>query len=240
MNETHYPNAPIIEAIIDIRAAAADTTTEAAFDGFAAALQEDFPQTMPLYTHQFTFDAANPDTPEVVGGRVGVRVVSSDRKRQALVNREGFAFSILAPYTRWPEFLEAAQPVWNAYIRHFQPTAFLRIAVRYVNLFRFTERDISLPRFFTVYPQIEAIARPFYPVELRAQIALSATTSAVVTQFQMPSLEHLEVLLDLDVFQESELPANAAAAWACLNPLREHKNWLFQQCLTHEGERRIQ
>ena len=239
MEEMHYKNAPIIEAIIDIRATAAETATEANFDAFAADLNAGYPQSLPLYAHQFTFDASHPGEIEAKGARAGIHIISADGKRQTIINKEGFAFSLLAPYTRWSEFMEAALPVWSAYLSHLQPTTFSRAAVRYVNVFRFAEQEASLPRYFTVYPQVEAINSRFSQHQLRARVELNDTIAAIVTQAHLPSSSEVQILLDLDVFQDRGLPDNANAVWECLLPLRDYKNWLFRQCLTYEGERRI-
>jgi len=239
MDEMHYPNAPIIEAIVDIRARAAKSTDEATFTTFAEALQDSYAQAVPLYAHQLTFDTSHPEQMEATGERTGIRLIRNDGKCQVVANKEGFAFSLLAPYTRWSEFIEAALPVWTNYLTHLKPETFSRVALRYVNLFRFTDSSVSLPRYFTVYPQVEAIDSMFSQHQLRVRMKLDETTAAIVTQAHLPASDEVHILLDLDVFKERDLPADAAGIWECLNPLRDHKNWVFRQCLTFEGEQRI-
>ncbi len=239
MEEMHYPDAPIIEAIIDIRTQPSVEITEAVFEQFAESLKAEYPQSLWLYSHELNFDVSHPEQIEAKGGRVGIRIASGDGKRLAVINKEGIAFSLLAPYSRWTEFEQSAHSVWDAYIAVIKPQNFSRVALRYVNLFRFAREDVSLPRYFTIYPQIEALHSQFSQHQLRVRVELEPSIAAIVTQTQLPSSDDVQILLDLDVFIESGLPSTAEAIWKCLLPLRDHKNFLFRQCLTYEGERRI-
>ena len=238
MEELFYKNAPIIEAIIDIRAAASSSLNVATFKEFADDLKSNYSQSMSLYSHQFTFNALSPAQIETKGEVTGIRILSNDEKRVVIVNREGFAFSHLAPYENWAKFREDAEQVWSAYLKHLQPQIFSRVALRYLNLFRFSEDNLSLPRYFTIFPHLEAINSKFSQHELRVKIELNEA-SAVITQKQLPAQDGIQILLDIDVFKESGLPMNSSEIWDCLSPLRDHKNRLFRQCLTYEGERRI-
>jgi uncharacterized protein (TIGR04255 family) len=56
---------------------------------------------------------------------------------------------------------------------------------------------------------------------------------AIVTQsFESPSETHAQVILDIDVFKDVELPINGDECWSQFDALRDYKNAIFFESIT--------
>ena len=49
---------------------------------------------------------------------------------------------------------------------------------------------------------------------------------------QSPVIGSQSLILDLDISRDLDLPANDADLWAFINLIRDHKNEVFEACIT--------
>ncbi|MCA9033277.1 MAG: TIGR04255 family protein, partial [Planctomycetaceae bacterium] len=113
---TRYPNAPITEAIIDLR-----VTLQEGIDVARLKLQCDdvlasYPKQEELIRAVGQMVVApHGGTASVQQSPLGWKFTSIDQK-QVLQSREnGFAFSRLAPYDSWGPFRDEARRLWELY-----------------------------------------------------------------------------------------------------------------------------
>ena len=231
-----YPNAPITEAIIDLRVGLPEpfdsTRLKRAHDGQESA----YPR-----TEQLAFATGRIQVGREVGATAssrpcGYRFWSEDGRSVYQARTDGFTLSRLAPYDHWEPFRDEARCLWEIYRRVVEPSKIERIAVRYVNRI-----DIPLPlRDFGDYLRTFPELSPDMPQALsrylmRLEIPLGDTRSTCfLTQAVVPpaSQDVVSIALDIDVFRTSDIPEHDDAIWEIMETLRQNKNSLFEACIT--------
>ena len=63
----------------------------------------------------------------------GLRCESADRLHVAQFNRDGFAFSRLAPYESWNQFQQEGLRLWQLHRELVQPAEVQRLGLRFIN-----------------------------------------------------------------------------------------------------------
>ena len=134
----NFPNAPIVEAIVDIRiepAANAKWTRDA----------NEFPQLLashPIGENQFALfvhaewsGEAAPSQEILASDITGIRFRSEHEVIQFRV--DGFTFSMLPPYSSWQELFDKAWEAWTLYKGIIGQASIVRLAVRYINRMHF-------------------------------------------------------------------------------------------------------
>jgi uncharacterized protein (TIGR04255 family) len=148
----HYRNAPITEAVIDLRVEVpADLGLKNLRDVLAEdAEMERYPSKEALLLEgvQFARSGDGASTTSTLRQEIGVRFHSTDGKYVFQARRDGFTLSRLSPYENWASFRTEARRLWNLYRATARPTRVLRAALRYINRI-----NIPLP-----YPAIGASA----------------------------------------------------------------------------------
>ena len=105
----HLTNAPLVEAVIDLRVLMPAEFNVEVFGGLQERFGPGYKGPQPLTHMQLTFQAelgVPPKSRIVHQGLTGFRYDSSDGKRIAQFQKDGFTFSHLAPYTNWEEFFQ--------------------------------------------------------------------------------------------------------------------------------------
>jgi len=233
----HYRNAPITEAIIDLRARSSSGATSSALRQLvAAADQEQFPEAMELMKTTVQVHAGEEPSPSSSHEGVGWILRSADRKRTMQARRDGFAFARHAPYEEWETFSGEARSQWAKYREITTPEAVTRLSLKYVNRF-----DIPLPirdfkDFFLTIPEVspgmpQGLAGFFmqlqipYP-ELQSMLVLTQTL------VPPPQAGLVSVVLDIEMVCANNVPSDDEAIWKLLNQLRQKKNEIFEACIT--------
>jgi uncharacterized protein (TIGR04255 family) len=131
-----FPKAPIVEAVIDIRAPAVavfDETSvrshlEAQLTGY------NFLDSQRLVQHEFKLEQKKPPSQTVKDlGWKGLRFQSLDKKHITQFNRDGFVFSRLEPYVNWTQFTSEGLKLWNVFRDLAKPAQIDRIGLRLIN-----------------------------------------------------------------------------------------------------------
>jgi len=230
--QRHLNNAPIKEAVIEIRTIASDNFEITTFDSESSGFQLDgYSKKDILKSREFKFtlkdsDIENqPTEPQLLG----YRYCSNDQKYVVNFQKTAFIFSRLQPYEDWDTFKNEAKKLWDIYVDHAKPLKATRVATRFINVI-----NIPLPiRDFSDY----LTTPPEIPKELPQSLASfmfrmvlpdnDAKYFATITQ----SLEHAEsnfvpLLLDIDVYIQRQMDINKAI-WEHLDNLRVFKNKIF-------------
>jgi uncharacterized protein (TIGR04255 family) len=148
-------NAPIAEAVIEIRARAA---TEWKEDNLRAPLTgrlPDYPEfRMQREIHLgASFDAEGSTEQFHRAYWHGARLTSADKLHIAQFNRDGFAFSRLAPYRDWEEFSDEALRLWRIHAELAQPNEIERIGLRFINRISLPPEGAAISDFLRMPPQ---------------------------------------------------------------------------------------
>ena len=234
----HLKNAPITEAIIDLRVQPAHTASANVGPTLTDRLGERYAFKGPLRIGQINF---NPEfEPTVATQMAGFRFHSAGEKFVAQFQQQGFTLSRLAPYTSWEELTGELRRLWPIYLEVLQPQAIHHVACRYINNLALPMRDgQDFGDFLTKSPQVpSALPQSLNGFMQRVMIAYPDAVT-VLTQLFEPgptmSLDKVPVLLDIDVRCPKLLEPHSLDLWPCLERLRGLKNDAFFESITERA-----
>lgn len=244
-----YPNAPITEAIIDLR-----VTQEQDFAvEDLAKLRDLVADSYPNQSTEFVYsgqmyieEAGDPLQTEGTHQSNGFRFISQDGRRIFYARLDGFAFSIRAPYDRWETFRDEARRLWDLYRSVARVGGITRAAVRYVNQLNIPGAQVELDEYLKTSPKVSPdythgqLAGFFVQLQLW-QEDLNCWLVVNEAPTQSPDAQTASILLDLDLFQERfEEPwgiEDDEAVWDFLEKLRDRKNEVFEASITDKTRR---
>ena len=238
--QRHLRNAPIREAIIDIKIAPAVdlVTLEPLFRDLAPAFATQ--EAVRESTFGFEVDKSGMRSSAVDAGIRGRRLTSADGKNVALMRVDGFTFSRLPPYQTWEQMSSAAKELWDAFRSKSGAQTVVRTSVRYINVM-----ELPLPvRDFSDY----LTAPPGVPDKLPQETAGFFTRivlpcanfqgAAVVTQaLETAVAGQAQLILDIDVFRDARemtWRADDPTVWSTLEQMRVFKNLAFFESITEK------
>ncbi|KVR15067.1 hypothetical protein WK13_11815 [Burkholderia ubonensis] len=242
MAERHYPKAPITEALIDLQVTFASPPEYSDFVRYAESLVPAFPSSTPINFLQVKFEdgkAVAHDTSLDSGmTNVGVRLTSMAADRILQIQRRGFTYSHMPPYSRWSSFCAEAKVQWEQFVSAFHPNAVTRAAVRYINRIVIPAPSADIKEYFRLYPQVpddvpQTVTGSFMQLVM-PQTDISTSAAAVINFALEPHSAPgtLSFLLDFDVFSACQLAPSGDDVWDTLARLRTRKNELFEASIT--------
>ncbi len=248
---THYSNAPITEAIIDLRVIQAQ--------GFSldnlAAIQETEADRYPnrqsevVYSgRMYVEEAEGPLQTESDYQQTGFRLVSQDKRETFIARLDGFVYSIQAPYDRWETFRDEARRLWSSYLAVSDVQGITRAAVRYINQLNLPGAGVEMKDYLRTVPEVS----PDYPYggltgffmqlqipqpDLRCMLILNEAPA------EPPNPDTVSIRLDFDLFREQfDQPwkvDEVDAVWEFMERLHQRKNEIFEASITEETRRLI-
>jgi len=234
----HYPNAPITEAILDIRVAPRSDLALPLIEEVAIAEQEGYPN------RELTFEAVG-----MVQVKLGVSAEASAKQRQTgfkfssndgkniwQSRLDGFTFSRLAPYQEWASFSGEARRLWSIYRQTTCPDAITRLAVRYINRIDIPAGQIDLKDYFRTSPEISADLPQqlggFFMHVIFPEVELGGQTILNQTIVEPAGPDTVSIVLDIDIFRSERVAQDEDAVWSYFDQLRLRKNAIFNACIT--------
>ena len=237
----HLDNAPITEAIIDLRVRLPSEFQIEKFSSLRETLHDQYQDVEERRLSKVAFDmeAGKPVVqPPEDKGIEAYLFKSADNTKVAQFRKDGFTFSRLKPYTSWEDILAEAKNLWKLYVATASPELVTRIAVRYIN-----QLNIPLPiddfaRYLTVPPRVpvnvpQDVSSFFSRVvvhDLEQDIA--ANIIQVLQGSSMPN--HVAIILDIDVYKQKESGFEESDIWLTFERLRDLKNRIFFDSVTEE------
>lgn len=228
------PKAPIVEAIIDIRAVAPVQNNEADVKEFVAENfgEYQFLDSQRAFEIQMHFAPnvfPNPTSQDM--GWKGCRFRSQDQKYIARFDRDGFVLSRLEPYESWDIFLKEAMRLWSGYAEFLNPQQINRIGLRYINRIQLPMGDLDFESYIQVSPS---------PIELDFPVSGFMHQDSVVIPdhpyginmiktIQRPNPATnlgLGLILDIDVYTSAPFDQGIDIE-KCLAEMRWLKNKVF-------------
>lgn len=238
--ERHLKNAPIREAVIDIKIV--PPVSLELLTSYAESLRKDFPEQEELRqsTLGIEFGENQMKASRVDNAPHGLRLISEDPKYIVQLKCDGFTFSSLPPYESWETIEKKARVLWDGYVAKSQAEKVTRVAVRYINMIELPLPTGELKEYLSAPPEIpEDLPQELSGFFSRIVIVNKQIDAiALVTQALEPSSENkAQVILDIDVFRENKEVAWAAGdphVWDTLNQLKKFEDQIFFQSLTEK------
>lgn len=247
----HLRNAPIREAVLEIRTSAgAEWQESTAIASIKSRLSDytDFrPQTE--FSGQLTIGASE------VAARMrpavwrGVRAASPDQKHVVQFNRAGFIFSRLRPYEAWERFKSESMRLWAIHQELGVRAEIERVGLRFINAIAFPEgvpvvelddyirtatrtpEDFDLPLADTFVR--DTLTTPGYPYAIT--IVRTVRRETKVAEGPLRSL-----IIDIDVFTVSGTAGLGDSLEQHLERMRVLKNRAFFGTITQRALKEMQ
>ena len=238
----HLKNAPLTEALIDIRVGLPPVFDQKDFISLSKDISDKYTKSEPRqrFTATFGVEAGKPFTQATESkGIHGYICKSEDGKDVVQFRIDGFTFSRLNPYSEWETVLSEAKRLWGLYSIKCLPELITRIAVRYIN-----RLDLPLPiKDFADY----LTAPPLVPDSLPQGVSqfltrvvvhdADITANIIQTMKSSPKPDHIGVILDIDVFNLKEDGFEESSIWPEFEKLRDFKNRIFFESITEKTAR---
>ena len=236
-----YPtliNAPINEAVLDIRAQLPKDITLKDLVPFHERIKERFPNKRERVSFQSGFQVVDgkPVTTPPSGGPDGYLFESPKEKKVVQARLDGFTFNKLKPYENWKIFHTEARELWDLYRTIANPEKIIRLALRYINRIEiplpikdFKEYILTVPEIAPTLPQ--GLAHYFMRLLIPNE-KIKATATVTETMEMMNSGQTLAMIFDIDVWRDTDYPPDSKALWIEFGKLRTFKNQIFFESIT--------
>ena len=231
-----YTNAPIKEALIDIRVDPAPPATLKDLEGIHEYVRGQYPVKQKKLHLQGQFSLGNEVGASARQEQVGFSFRSEDEKQVFQARLNGFTFSRLKPYGTWDELRDEARKLWPLFHEAVGGRRIVRIAVRYINQIDIPVAHLDYKDYFLTTPEVSpALPQDLSGFFMQLQMpqpdfgGMLILTQATVAP---PTPDSNSVILDLDVFKERPEFSADDEVWSMLEVLRGRKNEFFEGCLT--------
>lgn len=239
--QRHLKNAPIVEAVIDIRVKNPSSVEVAEFLSLKETLQKDYPEVKDMRLIEFGVKIEGKQIEQSLQGRgvQGYRFNSAANINIVQFRIDGFTFSRLKPYTKWETVLEEAKRLWVLYSSKAMPELITRIAVRYINTIELELPIKDFKRYLKAPPQIpKSLPQEVNQFLTRVVIHEKDVSANIVQAMPVSSKpDRIGILLDIDVFKKKESGFNNEDMWSEFEELRRLKNRIFFNSITEETAR---
>ena len=242
----HFPKAPAIEAVLDIRARATDELTE---QRLREAAQHYLPTYEFLDSHREIRQEVRFSTTQGEEiqqglqdlGWKGMRFRSADRGHIINIHRDGMIFSRLSPYQDWEQFQEEGLRLWDVFSCLTKAETISRVGVRFINQIILPQGEVNCESYMTSPPSPpENMSMPFLGFMHQGifQVPESPYSVMITKTIQSPSPttnNRFALILDIDVFTNMPRPTKTARLEACLKDMRWLKNKAFFGSITEKA-----
>lgn len=234
LTKRRYKNAPITEALIDIRLAASPGRTLEALLPITQQIASSYPKRSETFKFEGRFVVGQAPTQQQT--QTGFRFDSTDGKYVLQTRIDGFTFSRLAPYEHWEPFEREARRLWTIYRQFADPLHCIRAAVRYINRIDLPKAPADMKEYFQTYPEVST-SMPQLMDGFAMQLLIPQRNGVILSLIQAavaaPKPGVSSVALDLDLFKESRTEfATEETTWQFLNSLRDIADHTFESCIT--------
>ena len=231
----HLRNAPIAEAIIDLRVPRLEHVTAAAFSNLEASIGEQYAKKSPIRLFQGYFGVDNGRLVEPSQSQLDLGWRYQTEHEVAQFRVDGFTFSKLERYTTWEQVFAEAYRLWEIYRRLAAPAQVSRVAVRYINRMQLTGM-VDIGQYLEAPPVLPApIPQRLREFLTRVYIDDDRTNnSAVIVQALEPPVDPntASILLDIDAFRQVSLQPDDPSLPEIFEQLRKLKNDIFYASIT--------
>lgn len=239
-NTRHYPHAPITEAVVDLRVQPRADFDPVEFAAGFGGVAGQYPKSDDIFELKASIKIGQAGVGQQNAGttraHIGKRFASPDGSYVLQARTTGFTLSRMRPYECWEDLRDEAMRLWPLYRAVAKPSRVTRLAVRYINKIDFSGERIELSEYLNVYPELanssqEPIERYFMQFSssqgktgFKSIINQAGTASGV--------LGGVSVILDIDLFLDTDVPQTEEEIWAVFERLHTRENEIFESCIT--------
>lgn len=242
----HFPKAPIVEAVIDIRARATTVFEEASVRAYLDANLKGyvFLDSRREFRHELELqtEGGKPPSQKLHDlGWKGLRFRSTDEKHIAQFNREGFVFSRLEPYDDWDQLSSEGLRIWGIFKELAQPAEIHRLGLRFINRIPLPVGELRFEDYIQPAPASPAgMDLPFHGFMHHETLAVPGHPYAitVIRTIQLPPSSGgpgVALILDIDVFTTEGARLDEAMMIHHMNEMRWLKNKMFHGSVTDKA-----
>lgn len=238
--QEHLENAPIVEAIVDVRVKLPPDIDIIKLESIEKLIFKQYPKKKKRIRFEGKFDVREGKLPlhEGTPARVdGYIYTSEDEKHIVQARLDGFTFSRLKPYQKWETLRDEAHKLWEYYIKISSPEIITRVALRYINRLELPLPMADFNEYLTSSPVIpQNLSQEISNFLIRVVIPEKPIGAfAIVTQaFERVINNKVPIILDIDVFKKKEYDVNKKDAWDDIEKLRKLKNKIFFAFITEK------
>lgn len=243
MNDFHiFSNAPITEAILDIKARLPDGADLTIFDEFQENIKARYKdrKTKHSFETEFRFSPGKDETTPIVPKEKieGYLFHSNNENKIVQAKLDGFTFNKLKPYENWEKFHSEARELWELFSKIVKPISVDRIALRYINRIEIPFPFDDFSEYILTNPQIAPeLPQSLSHFLMRIEIPNNEIGAiAIITQtMQKPTeSQKLPLIFDIDVIKTGNYSGKESEMWKDFNLLRQFKNEIFFKSITEK------
>lgn len=236
MEDFHLENAPIVEALIEIKLAEPlQQEVLGSLRDCAAVLAELYPIREDLMLQQFQWQLGVPGQIPSSPVQMGFLCKDGVNHRVVHLKLDGFGLSELKPYSYWKEFFPEAHRIWNEYRQAVGGAPTGSWSIRYINQISWPEGD-RMEDYLCVHPNVpDDLPKPMTNCFMRLQSPITEPSEGSFTQqiFQVMSPEAGKVSFIVDhAFTYSAIGLTDSELWRRIQQAQLVKNKYFQSTFT--------
>lgn len=233
--------APIVEAVIEIRAQAEAPWEEPAITEQLKTMLPDYPtlQSQQQFMHEVKIEFGQKTEGVIQNlGWKGLRFESADKLHIAQFNRDGFLFSHLLPYDSWEQFCSEGLRLWLLHVALAKPAEIHRLGLRFINRMMLSIEGEKLEDYLQILPQnpqgldlpiggffhLEELRVPGYPYAINIR--------RMIQPPDVPAVKEIGIILDIDVFTIQPFELQSGMLERYLAEMRWLKNKVFYGSIT--------
>ena len=233
-----YKNAPIREAIFDIRTNTSSCPSEH-LEEITKIIKDDFPkkENQMNVLGEFTLQKDGLVSSNHDSSFRGYLFSSSDNKRKVQFRKDGFTYNMLTPYTSWKDLSSNAFKLWKIYRQILSPKKISRIALRYVNNFNLPLPLENFQKYFVNVPSIPSnLPKNTSKFFSQIEISVNKSSQVIITQTIGQSTNKiLPYILDIDAFMNFNQEIQDLEIENYFQQLRKLKNDTFEHSITEKA-----
>jgi len=240
-SEFKLPNAPIVEAVLDIGCDMPPAFDLTALEGPSRDLFLDrYPKLRTQFIQETKIET-QPDAKPQMSVRRGIQALHflhADEKQLVQVRAQGFSFNRLAPYTSLDDYLPEIERTWHLFVGLASPAQIRLVQLRYINriLLPTVAGLVQLDDYLKIGPRLPDEEKLTLVGFLNQQALAEADTgnqANIVLTAQPEESDRLPIILDIRVVSAGTAePADWPWILAKIRSLRALKNRIFRSTLT--------
>lgn len=238
----HLKNAPIREAILDIRVELPANSDSAKLLSVHPKIEKQYPKKQTQWKGQFEIQLSKSGTPihpTNIEKAINGYLYQSDNDKQLVQFRlDGFTFNRMAPYENWEKLRDEARTLWDLYVDTILPKSITRVALRYINHLAIPLPIREFDEYLTAPPSVPKTL-PQGVNSFLTRIVINETqmrAAAIVTQAleKIIKPDIIPIILDIDVIKEAPFKTRDPEIWETFEKLRTFKNQIFFESVTEK------
>lgn len=174
--------------------------------------------------------------------QLGYKLFSNDGTDILTINFSSFVVTRLAPYVGWPDFISRAKRDWKEWKKIVGVPKIERVGVRYINRIDIQIEigdSFELSDYLEIYPEYpDDGGQPMtsYGMQVLRELGKDNCTLMINSGTSpSPLLDHMALLLDIDISREGDIPTNDKDLWEFIDRVRGYKNRAFEDAITEKS-----